>query len=102
MIFFIEKILLLKNSGIFKNLFLITLHNAFKLLGEQLDKTLSTIINSSEESLPLPKLLPNIKKQFQVILEPQNGVHSYLQALFEIPELEESSYEIFTKSYDEY
>lgn len=70
-------------------------------MGEQIQLGISALSTPDQDLLPLPKLLPLIKKQFQTILEPQNDDYKFLQALFSIQELQDFSLQVFQKVYDE-
>jgi len=52
-------------------------------------------------TLPLAKIVPQIKKQFKVLLDIKENGETFFQALFAQKVLEEYSYYVFTSSYDE-
>lgn len=78
--------------------------HAFQLMGNQLLDTIKTITQTpspKKDSLPLPKIVPCIKKQFQVILEPEDNKYEFFHSLFLVQQLEDFSSFVFKKMYDE-
>jgi len=90
------RICLTKSFGILQNHFL-----------ESFQKALETNTNmqkSQPNSLPMPKIIPLVKKQFDVITNISTEIpdqECFVQVISSLKELEEYSYYIFTSSYDE-
>lgn len=92
-------------SQLFRNLLVKILFHSFQTLGGHLAIGMAVGDNQSNkmEALPLPKLFPVLlRKELPFILDfsQTSNEKTFLQTLFELPELEEGSHQIFIQAYD--
>jgi len=74
-------------------------------ISQESKKNESTMLNNHTEQtlLPLAKISPLVKKETKKLLNSQDATESttFLKTLFQLKELEEYSYYVFTSSYDQ-
>jgi len=95
----------------FEHVLQVCMTKGFSILADRLREAFVSTLSSSQNinktspnSLPMPKIIPLVKRQFDSIMETTNKSPSefnFTQAISSMKDLEEYSYYIFTSSYDE-
>jgi peroxin-3 len=97
-------------SNHFEHVLQVCLAKGFSIVSEHLREAFNAALASSQiasklvDSLPMPKIIPLVKKEFDTILEttPKSPTEpSFAHIISSMKDLEEYSYYIFTSSYDE-